>query len=342
MKIAISTIAKNEEHNVEDFIKSCKDADLISVLDTGSTDKTQELLKKHNALAGVEIIEPFDFGLARNKALDLLPDDIDVVVSIDLDERLKDGWREALEKVWNEDTEMVSYRYIGEWQDKERTIPVSVSWRSKIFRKQGFRWYNPVHEIPLLEGRQMPKLTLCAGVIVEHLQDGDRDYTKLLTEVLDKDPEYEDGYMQRGADYAKQGKYQEALADYEQYLERTRNEQKKCGNPRCDRCILIGGRRSYSYIEIARIKHKLGYQSNEIIRYFLKAVAEAPDFREAWVYLADGYFSIGNYPMAYGSAMEALKITNPGIHIQEMICWGDYPQQIANSSFSKFIRFNKE
>ena len=35
---SISTIAKNEAHNVKDFVASCKEADIVSVLDTGSTD----------------------------------------------------------------------------------------------------------------------------------------------------------------------------------------------------------------------------------------------------------------------------------------------------------------
>lgn len=54
MKIAVSTIAKNEADNVKDFVESCQEADIVSVLDTGSTDGTQKLLKKYKAFAGEE------------------------------------------------------------------------------------------------------------------------------------------------------------------------------------------------------------------------------------------------------------------------------------------------
>lgn len=47
MKIAVYAICKNEEKFVESWLDSMQEADYICVLDTGSTDKTMELLKKH-------------------------------------------------------------------------------------------------------------------------------------------------------------------------------------------------------------------------------------------------------------------------------------------------------
>lgn len=46
MKIVFYTIAKNEEKFVERWYKSMKEADELYVLDTGSTDKTVNKLKK--------------------------------------------------------------------------------------------------------------------------------------------------------------------------------------------------------------------------------------------------------------------------------------------------------
>lgn len=42
MKIAVYAISKNEEQFVERFCNSAKDADLILIADTGSTDGTVE------------------------------------------------------------------------------------------------------------------------------------------------------------------------------------------------------------------------------------------------------------------------------------------------------------
>jgi len=45
MKICVYTIAKNEEHHVERLCNSAKDADLILILDTGSTDNTVKVAR---------------------------------------------------------------------------------------------------------------------------------------------------------------------------------------------------------------------------------------------------------------------------------------------------------
>ena len=88
MKICVYAISKNEEQFVDRFCKSAKGADLILIADTGSTDGTIKLAKKHKASV-VEIgITPWRFDDARNAALSLIPKDIDICVSLDLDEEL--------------------------------------------------------------------------------------------------------------------------------------------------------------------------------------------------------------------------------------------------------------
>ena len=46
MKIAIYTIAKNEEQFVEDWYNSAKDADYLLIADTGSTDNTVHIAER--------------------------------------------------------------------------------------------------------------------------------------------------------------------------------------------------------------------------------------------------------------------------------------------------------
>ena len=43
MKVAVYTVAKNEAKQVQPFMESCRDADLVVIADTGSTDGTPEL-----------------------------------------------------------------------------------------------------------------------------------------------------------------------------------------------------------------------------------------------------------------------------------------------------------
>ena len=87
-KICVYAIAKNEEKNVEQWVANMQPADHILVLDTGSTDNTVELLRS----LGVEVHQKdygdnFRFDQARNDSLDLVPDEYNIRVCTDLDER---------------------------------------------------------------------------------------------------------------------------------------------------------------------------------------------------------------------------------------------------------------
>ena len=100
MKIAVYAISKNEEQFVKRFCESAKEADLILIADTGSTDNTVQVAKECGASVYEICITPWRFDKARDAALALLPKDIDVCVSLDLDEELQPGWREEIERLW--------------------------------------------------------------------------------------------------------------------------------------------------------------------------------------------------------------------------------------------------
>src|SRR5215467_10713693 len=104
MKIAVYAIAKNEAKHVERFVRSCDGADVVLVADTGSTDATRQLLTE-SAAATIDLnIRPWRFDDARNAALALVPPDIDICVSLDLDEVLTAGWRARIEAAWSPGT----------------------------------------------------------------------------------------------------------------------------------------------------------------------------------------------------------------------------------------------
>ena len=111
MKICVYAISKNESKFVDRWVDSMSEADDIYVLDTGSTDDTVEKLKKRDVKVSEEIITPWRFDVARNKSLNLLPDDVDICVCTDLDEVFNKGWRKELEKNWTQETTSLSYIY---------------------------------------------------------------------------------------------------------------------------------------------------------------------------------------------------------------------------------------
>jgi glycosyltransferase involved in cell wall biosynthesis len=111
MRIAVYTIALNEEKVVDRWFESCKDADVLLVADTGSTDKTIELLRERGVTVVSIKVDPWRFDVARNAALAHLPEDVDVCVSLDMDEYLDWGWRRALESTWKPETGRAFYQY---------------------------------------------------------------------------------------------------------------------------------------------------------------------------------------------------------------------------------------
>ena len=115
-KVCVYTICKNEEKFVDRWMDSMGEADLVVVLDTGSKDGTVERLRARGAQVTVERILPWRFDAARNRSLELVPEDVDLCVCTDLDEVFHPGWREALERAWRPGCGRVSYRYTWSFQ----------------------------------------------------------------------------------------------------------------------------------------------------------------------------------------------------------------------------------
>ncbi len=99
-KICVYAICKNEAKFVDRWMDSMQEADLVVVTDTGSTDDTVEKLRARGAIVYVEEIKPWRFDVARNISLDHVPEDVDICVCTDLDEVLEPGWRQKLERAW--------------------------------------------------------------------------------------------------------------------------------------------------------------------------------------------------------------------------------------------------
>jgi glycosyltransferase involved in cell wall biosynthesis len=147
MKVAVYTCAKNEEENVPYWLGCSEDADYRVVVDTGSTDRTGELL----AVAGPSVrcmpasVKPWRFDVGRNLALCFIPDDADVCIKLDFDERLQPGWRKELERVWTPKTTRVWYNYIWDWK-VEDSVPNTSFRNNLIHSRNGYFWRHPTHE----------------------------------------------------------------------------------------------------------------------------------------------------------------------------------------------------
>ena len=107
-KLAVYTICKNESKYVGKWVECMKEADYMVVLDTGSEDNTMELLEEYskiypNLIYKQEKFIPWRFDTARNANIDMIPEDANILLSIDLDECIQTpGWADLIRESWIE------------------------------------------------------------------------------------------------------------------------------------------------------------------------------------------------------------------------------------------------
>jgi len=325
MKIAIYTISKNESHNVEQFMKAAAGVP-VYILDTGSTDNTVELLNQHGAIVQQKIISPWRFDTARNEALALVPEDVDVCISIDMDEVLEDRWKEKLLTEWKGN--IGSYLYIPDWLDEQKTQPMVQGPRTKIHARHGFTWTRPVHE--MITPKEGTIQSLCETTfLVKHYQDKNtRNYIPLLNKIIEENPNDSDAWLQRAAENLEKKNYIESIDDYREYIKLNLN----------DETPFQRHRKSICYMAIAECFYHLNDHS-ATVRYYMKAAAEHPEAREPWVHLGFVLSSMNDIPLAYGAAMRAIAIKESPYYVtKDMMCWNDVPNKIANDCFTKLMK----
>ncbi len=292
MKVAVYAICKNEELFVDRWYESMKEADVIYVLDTGSSDDTVNKLKSHGVIVETKIIEPWRFDTARNESLKLVDNDVDICVCTDLDEVIRPGWRETLEKVWNVDT--TRCKYIFNWK-LENNKPVISFYQEKIHARNGFKWIHPVHEI--LSCDQSEKYVSTDEVIIDHYPDDKKSrssYLPLLELAVKEDPTNDRNTHYLGREYMFYGKYQEAIDTLIKHLSLEKATWK---DERCASMRFIG--RCYSTIN----------RFDEAKMWYDKAILEAPYLRDALMEKALLLYKLNEFEECKKLVFDALKIT---------------------------------
>ena len=150
-KIAVYAISGNELFNIEGWILSMWEADYICVLDTGSTDgsweKWQEYKEKYpeKLFIARKTFNPWRFDYPRNESMKLIPNDADICISTDLDERLTPTWADKVRQAWRPGCQRAYYLYA--WSHLLDGSPARVFWYDKIHANSGlWKWKFPVHE----------------------------------------------------------------------------------------------------------------------------------------------------------------------------------------------------
>jgi len=162
MKIAVYTIALNEIHEVDGWAAANQEADHRVVVDTGSTDGTADALREKGVTVFDAAIIPWRFDDAFNTALALVPRDVDVCFRLDMDERPRPGWRQAIETEFDETATLLRYPYY--WS---RQISF---YCDRIHRRRGYRWKGPTHEGLVWRGEGHEHHKFIETVTVDHFQ----------------------------------------------------------------------------------------------------------------------------------------------------------------------------
>lgn len=315
MKVAIYTIALNEEQFVERWYEAHKDADVLLIADTGSTDGTVEKALELGITVIPISIKPWRFDDARNASLALVPADVDVCMAIDMDEVCAEGWREDLEAHYDPEVHTRA-RTMFAWSHLEDGSNGITYWGEKIHARQGFRWKNPVHEVLVPDRTSETWVNL--GFEVHHWPDDSKprsQYYPLLALSIEEDPDDPRNAHYYARELMYQGSHEEAIVQHKRFLAlpgATWNTE------RCASMRFMG--RSYE---------ALG-NDTEALSWYRRAVAEAPETREPWVELAMMYHKLGDWNNCYSTALSALAIENrPDVYICEATAWGEVPHDLA-------------
>lgn len=216
LRVSIYTIALNEEQFAERWAETTKAADHRLVADTGSFDATVHALEQCGVSVVPIAVRPWRFDDARNAALALLPSDIDVVVTLDMDETLVPEWRDLLEANWHDCTRL-HYGYVWSWTPDGK--PNVAFLGDKIAGRHTHRWKHPVHEV--LTPTVPEKVNTCTPVLIEHHPDHGKprtQYLKLLELAVTEDPTDDRSSHYLGREYVFHRLYDKAIAEFTRHL----------------------------------------------------------------------------------------------------------------------------
>lgn len=308
-KVCVYAISKNEGKFVDRWMDAVAEADMVVVADTGSTDDTVEKLRNRGALVYEEKIEPWRFDVARNTAMDHIPEDVDICVSNDIDEVFEPGWREKLERAWQPQHTRARYWFV--WSHNEDGSIAKKQIMEKIHRRHGFRWVHPVHEVLEYSGSDPDNYAFIDDLYLHHYPDPGKSraqYLPMLEMSVEEYPDDDRGMFWLGREYYYYRRYDDAIRTLEHHL--------KMPSAGWDE------ERSASMRFIA--KSYLGKEDHQQAKiWLLRAVAECPHIREPWLELAKVGYIAKDWELCLFAAKRGLDITHSsGSYLAETDSWG--------------------
>jgi glycosyltransferase involved in cell wall biosynthesis len=304
MKVAAYTIALNEAAHAERWAKSAADADYRVVADTGSTDSTVELLTEFGVTVHHIAVRPWRFDDARNAALALIPADVDVCITMDMDEFLELGWRPTLEAAWKPDLTALFCRLALR---SSLDGPIANAWQAKKFhRRWGYRFKRPVHEALFYVAGEEVTLSV-DDIVIHHVQDRGKatraQYLPLLELAYKEDPHDSQISFWLGRDLMWANQRERGSEVMQHYLALPSSTWRE--------------ERSEAMRYLSQM------QPNKKLFWLDKARIEAPHRRENWLDLAEEFHDQSDWLNLFWACSNGIEKTHrTDSYLDDPHCWG--------------------
>jgi tetratricopeptide (TPR) repeat protein len=319
MYIAVYAICKNEASMMERWLRAVQDADEIVILDTGSNDRTDEIIDRLRGEIGARLVyvrsafDPFRFDDARNAALALVSPDADWCFAFDIDEIPDPGWRRAIEDADAEararGITRMEHPFVSSHDADGK--PGTTFLRRLIHRRTGYRWTGIVHET--LAGAHP---AVACDVVLHHWPDATKSraqYLPALARAAADEP-----YNARSAFY-----HARELMYYHRHAEATTEFLRFLALPTATWSV----ERAEGYRFLARCTEDLAQRE----AYLLQATQTDPRRREHWVDLAQCLHNRREFARSLDAARHALAITERARdYINYPEAWGERAADLAS------------
>ena len=144
--VSVVVLTLNEEINIRECLESCDWCDDVHVLDSGSTDSTQDIARD----MGAEVhTNPFEsFGKQRNWAIDNIPLKHEWVFHLDADERFTPALIREIEALLGKDPQTSGYfvphklMFMDRWLKRAGGYP---NYQMRLFHKNRIRFIDHGH-----------------------------------------------------------------------------------------------------------------------------------------------------------------------------------------------------
>jgi len=292
--VCLNMIVKDESHVIERCLASVKPfIDYWVILDTGSTDGTQEVIRKFMAdIPGELHEEPFrNFEQSRNLALDHARGKCDYLLFIDADDYLDCAAGFQLPDL------------TLDWYYAEMTTG-GFNYVRRLLVKDGldWRWVGVVHEV-ICSDKARSYATL-PGVSIPYTCEGARsqDSQKFLRDIAMLEEALEENPDNRRYTFYLAQSYRDAR----QPLKAIELYQKRAQMGGWDQEIF------WSLLEVARLKQATGHPEEEFVAAYFKAWSFRPSRAEPLCDLARYYRLKGDYGAGYTLASAGCTIPLTG------------------------------